>query len=414
MKRSFDPLALAELTSEQWGLVTTRQAELAGVSAQQMARLAKTGTLERMQHGVYRIASSPSDRRDRVRAAWLALEPQTPATDRLSETEPGVLSHRSAAVAHALGDLEADTVEFTVPTRRQTRSPGVRFHVKRLDRDDWALVDGLPVTTILTTIGDLAADKLDTGHLAGVVCDALATHHLAFDDVATVLRPYAHHYAAPLGDGSQMVERLLDEAGIPASTIRLGEYALNPSRQPRATLVDTSALNASVARAMEPLLHSQALTEAVRRMHETLGSAAAAIDTSELRIPETDALNASVARAMEPLLQSPAIEESMRRIQEVLGTAAAAAFPNAALRAITDHVIAQQSPERKTLTRAITANNGPATGVAGGVGPTGISSARGAVTTDGRPVRKRTAAAPNKAKPSTTKRSQPSALTSAP
>ena len=366
MKRSFDPLALAELTSEQWGLVTTRQAELAGVSAQQMARLAKTGTLERMQHGVYRIASSPSDRRDRVRAAWLALEPQTPATDRLSETEPGVLSHRSAAVAHALGDLEADTVEFTVPTRRQTRSPGVRFHVKRLDRDDWALVDGLPVTTILTTIGDLAADKLDTGHLAGVVCDALATHHLAFDDVATVLRPYAHHYAAPLGDGSQMVERLLDEAGIPASTIRLGEYALNPSRQPRATLVDTSALNASVA------------------------------------------------RAMEPLLQSPAIEESMRRIQEVLGTAAAAAFPNAALRAITDHVIAQQSPERKTLTRAITANNGPATGVAGGVGPTGISSARGAVTTDGRPVRKRTAAAPNKAKPSTTKRSQPSALTSAP
>jgi len=211
-----------------------------------------------------------------------------------------------------------------------------------------------------------------------------------------------------------MVERLLDEAGIPASTIRLGEYALNPSRQPRATLVDTSALNASVARAMEPLLHSQALTEAVRRMHETLGSAAAAIDTSELRIPETDALNASVARAMEPLLQSTAIEESMRRIQEVLGTAAAAAFPNAALRAITDHVIAQQSPERKTLTRAITANNGPATGVAGGVGPTGISSARGAVTTDGRPVRKRTAAAPNKAKPSTTKRSQPSALTSAP
>ena len=47
---------------------------------------------------------------------------------------------------------------------------------------------------------------------------------------------------------------------------------------------------------------------------------------------------------MEPLLQSPAIEESMRRIQEVLGTAAAAAFPNAALRAITDHVTAQQSP----------------------------------------------------------------------
>jgi hypothetical protein len=117
---------------------------------------------------------------------------------------------------------------------------------------------------------------------------------------------------------------------------------------------------------------------------------------------------------MEPLLQSTAIEESMRRIQEVLGTAAAAAFPNAALRAITDHVTAQQSPARETLTRAITANNATATGVAGGVGPTGNSSARGAVTTDRQPVRKRTAAAPKKAKPSTNKRSQPSALTSAP
>lgn len=377
-----DPLALAGVTSEQWGLVTTRQAELVGVSAQQVARLAKAGTLERVHHGVYRVTSNPPDQRDQIRAAWLSLEPQTRAADRLSGTEPGALSHRSAAVAHALGDLEADTVEFTVPTRRQTRSPGVRFHVKRLDRDDWTLVDGLPVTTILTTIGDLAAAKLDSGHLAGVVRDALATHHVAFEDVATVLRPHAHHYSAPLGDGSQMVERLLDEAGVPASTVRLGEYALNSSRQQGATLVDISALNASVARALEPLLHSPAMTQTLQRMHDTFGTAAAsAIDTSQLRLPA--ALNASLTEAIEPLLHSPAIEESTRRIRETLGTAAADAFPNATLRALIDQVTANQSPLLEDLLLAIAATNTPTLEA---VGPANTSPAPSTSAPSARPV----------------------------
>jgi len=357
VKRRFDPHALAELTSEQWGLVTTRQAELAGVSAQQVARLAKTGTLERVQHGVYRAASSPPDRRDPIRAAWLALKPETPAADRLGEAEPGVLSHRSAAVAHALGDLEADIVEFTVPARRQTRSTSVRFHVRELDRDDWTLVDGLPVTRMLPTIGDLAAARLDSGHLAGVVRDALATHHLAFEEVAAVLRPYAHHYAVPLGDGSQMIERLLDEAGVPASTVRLGEYALNRSRQSGATLIDNSALNALVARALEPLLHS------------------------------------------------PAVEESVRRMQKTLGPAATAAFPNAVLRAITDHVMAMQSPALETLPRAIADSNSAGSAV-DGIKPPDGSPAPCNVIAGGLEARGWIAVTPKEAKASKAKRPQ--------
>lgn len=108
--------------------------------------------------------------------------------------------------------------------------------------------------------------------------------------------------------------------------------------------MDTSALNMAVARAMEPLLHSPAMTQTLQRMHDTVGGIpAAVIDTSQLRL-QIAALNASMAEAMQPLLRSAAIEESTRRIRETLGAVAADAFPNAALRAITDQVTAQQSP----------------------------------------------------------------------
>lgn len=262
------------------------------------------------------------------------------------------------------------------------------------------------MTTILTTIGDLAEAKLDSGHLAGVVRDALATHHLEFDDVAAVLQPYAHLYAAPLGDGSQMVERLLDEAGVPASTVRLGQHALNQFRQQGVALMDTAALNASVARAMEPLLRSPAVTQALQQMQETFG----AIRTDQLRVPVA-ALNAAAAGAMEPLLHSPAVEETTRRIRESLGAAAADAFPNAALRAITDRMTAQQSPLLENLRHAIAATNTPITGSVGGGGP--ARTAPGPTTAS--PVAgQRKVAAPKKAKVKKGKRSEAAASTSSP
>jgi hypothetical protein len=65
-----------------------------------------------------------------------------------------VVSHRSAAVVLELGDIYADVHEFCSPARRQTRRPDVRLHRGAVRAEDWALVDGLPVTTPLRTITD--------------------------------------------------------------------------------------------------------------------------------------------------------------------------------------------------------------------------------------------------------------------
>ena len=215
---------LGALAAEQWGLFTTAQAAQAGVSSQQLARLAGQGVLERVRHGVYRVAGAPPGAQDHVRAAWLALRPAQTAGERLglgAGTEPEeveVVSHRSAAALHGLGDLDADRAEFSVATRRQSRDRDVRFHLATLSAGEWTVLDGLPVTTVERTLADLARVHLDGGHLAGVVRDVVTTLHLEPGVVAQALAPFARRYGAEPQDAQRLVSQFLEEAGIPAAT----------------------------------------------------------------------------------------------------------------------------------------------------------------------------------------------------
>jgi len=186
-----------------------------------MARLARNGVLQRLEHGVYKINGSGYDPRDELRAAWLMLTPKQTAAERIA-TQPidAVVSHRSAARLLELGDLDADVFEFTVNGRKQARRRDIRIHVRSTDlpRDAWSLVGGLPVTTATKTIEDLAATHTDGGHLAGVVRDSIATAAVDLDRLSQVLRPYAHRYGAPPGDGRALIREFLEEAGLPATT----------------------------------------------------------------------------------------------------------------------------------------------------------------------------------------------------
>lgn len=231
-------LELAEVAADQWGLITTAQAGAIGSSAQAIARLAGDGRLERLTHGVYRLTGTPGDPADELRAAWLALDPKRRASDRLRDHVPDVVSHRSAAWLHELGDLDADRLEFTVVRRRQSRRPDVRLHRARLSRNDWTLVDGLPVTTVVRTITDLAAAHTDGGHLAGVVRDAVTMKPVDVDVVIHALQPYARRYGAPTGDGRAVLARFLDEAGVPETSHRIIELVTARDRAERRAALD--------------------------------------------------------------------------------------------------------------------------------------------------------------------------------
>lgn len=239
---------LAEISADQWGLVTAAQARMAGITAQNMSQMAKAGDLVRLAHGIYRLAGNPIDRHEDLRAAWLALDPSRTAADRITEQDVDMVSHRSAALVLELGDLAADVMEFTVPQRRQTRRTDVRLH-RGATQGDWALTDGLPVATPLRIIADLAAAGIDRGHLATVVRDAILKYDIPTDAVAGVLARYARRYGGTTGNGSGLLTVLLREAGVPRSTAEVAARGI-----PQTTMAETvRAAMPGVPRAMQDL-----------------------------------------------------------------------------------------------------------------------------------------------------------------
>lgn len=202
---------VAELATGQWGLFTTPQARQLGAPYSRLTDSVITGALTRIAYGVYRITGAPIHPHEELRAAWLALDPHRSAAERLACLDPGgVVSHRSAAWVHELGDIDADVKEFTVQARRRTRRPDHRFHVGHVAPGEWIRVDGLPVTSPLRTIADLAADRLDGGHLAGILCATLETGRATIVDVENTLKPHSRRYGLRRHDGQLLVEHLLN------------------------------------------------------------------------------------------------------------------------------------------------------------------------------------------------------------
>jgi hypothetical protein len=293
---------MADVASGQWGLITTAQAKRVGVTAQAVARLAREGALDRLAHGIYRIAGTPPDPRDGVRAAWLGLDPDQFGPERVAEARPDLVSHRSAAMLLGIGDLIADEHEFTVLGRRQSRREDIRFHRDSAGATEWTVEDGLPVTTAVQTIHDLAAGPMDGDHLRDLVRDAITSGKASPDDLAVALRASAHRFGVALGDASTLIREATANAALGTEIQRTWLHAA--AAQSEAT---RPAIEAAQAAA---LAHSE-------RMRPVLEAARAAAITHDERmrpIAET-ARQAAVAQAA--ALQ-PAIEAARQAAESQL------------------------------------------------------------------------------------------------
>jgi predicted transcriptional regulator of viral defense system len=213
---------LAEIAEDQWGLVTRRQAEQAGVSPATLQRLSAPGSvLERVAHGVYRLTGAPPPDHIELRAAWLQLSPDIPAWER--KPEEGVVSHRSAAALYGLGHLPADRHEFTVATRKQSRRPDVRLHHRELGASKWIQVRGLPVTRPSRIASDLLTDGEEPEAVAHVVADAIRDVYDYPRTFADALMPFAVRFGFRRGDGLSLLRWLLDLVADPQTTRWLDE-----------------------------------------------------------------------------------------------------------------------------------------------------------------------------------------------
>jgi len=216
------------VADEQWGLVTKQQAEATGIAWSTLSRKVGNGALERVAHGVYRIRGAGGIDHLELRAAWLQLDPAVRAWER--DPSSGVVSHRSAAALYGIGHLPAETHEFTLPGRKQTRREDVRLHRGRVEQAGWITLRGLPVTRPHRIAADLLAGREDPGAIGQVIGDALRS---AFDypgAMVSAIAPYAAAYGLRRGDGLGLLRWLLDLSGDPEREMWLAEAAASDPR----------------------------------------------------------------------------------------------------------------------------------------------------------------------------------------
>lgn len=209
---------LSDIATDQWGLITRRQAHAVGISSTTMERLTAPGAaLERVAMGVYRLRGAPIPDHVDLRAAWLQLAPATPAWERTNAQ--GVVSHRSAAALYGLGHISADVHEFTVATRRQTRRRDVKLHLRAVGDGEWAELRGLPVTRPARIASDLLDEHEDPEAVAQIVSEAIRRAFEYAGTFADAIAPRAARYGCQPGDGLAVLAWLLDLAKAPEAGI---------------------------------------------------------------------------------------------------------------------------------------------------------------------------------------------------
>ncbi len=147
---------LVEIAAEQHGLLRVADAVGAGIAPAVLRRLALEGRLERVSHGVYRVAALPIDH----------LTPYVEAS--LWANGIGVISHASAIEMLGLADVAPRRIHITVPaTYNPRRAGGAHYRVHRLDLEpaEVTTYEGVPVVTAATGIDQSIEDGEDPEQL---------------------------------------------------------------------------------------------------------------------------------------------------------------------------------------------------------------------------------------------------------
>jgi len=146
--------ALFAVALAQDGLFTTQQAADSGYSRPLLARYLKSGRVERVMHGIYRLVHYPCNESEQLTMLWLW------------SGREGVFSHDTALFLFDLSDALPSRVHLTLPNtwrRRRLRVPDIlRLHHADLPARDRTWVGSVPVTTPGRTLLDCNSDHVAT------------------------------------------------------------------------------------------------------------------------------------------------------------------------------------------------------------------------------------------------------------
>ncbi|HSS04747.1 MAG TPA: type IV toxin-antitoxin system AbiEi family antitoxin domain-containing protein [Solirubrobacterales bacterium] len=191
------------LAAKQHGVVARRQLLELGLSAQAIQHRVERGRLHRIERGVYAVGRPELSHRGRWMAAVLGSGPRA------------ALSYGSAAALWGVDRERRSVVEVSVPVTSVRKHGGVLIYRRpNLGRDEVVVRDGIPVTSVVRTLIDIAArlDRADTERAVN------AADRLGLVDPEALAEALAQH------PGKRGVGRLRDMLG--ARTFRLTDSEL--------------------------------------------------------------------------------------------------------------------------------------------------------------------------------------------
>ena len=136
-----------ELAQRQHGVIARRQLLSLGFNAREIEHRVARGRLHTVMRGVYAVGWP----RLTLKRRWMAGV--------LACGEEAVLSHRSAAALWGIGTERSGEIDVSVCRRTRLRRPGIRVRSRSsLGQGDMTRLNGIPVTGIVRTLVDMAAE----------------------------------------------------------------------------------------------------------------------------------------------------------------------------------------------------------------------------------------------------------------
>lgn len=298
--------ALAEVTAYQWGMVTSAQVGMHGITRLDLSRLAAEGQLERLAHGVYKDAGAPTGPHDDLKAAWLSTEPKTMGEVRIKDGAHGVVvAGESAAGLHDIGDFRSLRHQFVSPARRQSQRSAIRYRLRTLNPCDVTLVESLPVMTMERTIADLIEEVGDLSLVADALRDVSRSRDLDLERLRTLLALLAHRNGLTKGDGAALLDRLMEIAGIDPEAVarRVAADAALGSR------VAASYIGGLSQEDIARLVMTPEMQRAIRSVQE-----AVAATVRSAMAPQLADISATLERVSAETVKHAGLDEFSRRI----------------------------------------------------------------------------------------------------
>ena len=196
---------IGHLAERRLGLVTAKWLYEAGISSSQRDALVKSGYLEGVFRGVYRVAGAPSFDSMDILAQWMRLGDNEYSNDAPQLVAAGA----TAAYLHTIGDMWPDPYEFLTAQPRRTRDPNVVLRREPIDPNDVTTVKGVPCLTPIATLVDLVKICGDLSLVGDAVRDARWRRYLneyTEPEFVRRLGPFAEENGLPVGDGKLLLK----------------------------------------------------------------------------------------------------------------------------------------------------------------------------------------------------------------